>query len=391
MTDLLIVGNGFDLYHGLPTRYTDFLKFISYWSIFWDNYNGEAKAQVCKPFRVKLSEQNEIIEESMRDFASHQGYYKYEHLEFINSHIDNLWIQYFLKKQLSSVNWIDFEGEIYNVLKLVEEYYSEFIPEMRKRNDAPIKYIPGDMSTVINIFKKNCPEEYIDFTQGIISRSDTEKDKLKNNKEMLLSTMKRELDDLIKCLDYYLLDFVSNIKVEQYSEQIKELSYINLLNFNYTYTYASVYGKNSLREHHRIHGDCLEEDMVLGIPDESFPSTLDYIYFQKYFQRIQKRTGNYYKSWITEPNAREKSLEDVPINVFIMGHSLADSDKGILKEIFMNDFVCKITIFYHSQLAYEQQVINLVSMFGKDFVIEQTANDRIVFEKLKKPQKRVAR
>lgn len=289
------------------------------------------------------------------------------------------------------MNWIDFEGEIYNVLKLVEEYYSEFIPEMRKRNDAPIKYIPGDMSTVINIFKKNCPEEYIDFTQGIISRSDTEKDKLKNNKEMLLSTMKRELDDLIKCLDYYLLDFVSNIKVEQYSEQIKELSYINLLNFNYTYTYASVYGKNSLREHHRIHGDCLEEDMVLGIPDESFPSTLDYIYFQKYFQRIQKRTGNYYKSWITEPNAREKSLEDVPINVFIMGHSLADSDKGILKEIFMNDFVYKITIFYHSQMAYEQQVINLVSMFGKDFVIEQTANDRIVFEKLKKPQKRVAR
>ena len=391
MTDLLIVGNGFDLYHGLPTRYTDFLKFISYWSIFWDNYNGEAKAQVCTPFRVKLSEQNEIIEESMRDFASHQGYYKYEHLEFINSHIDNLWIQYFLKKQLSSVNWIDFEGEIYNVLKLVEEYYSEFIPEMRKRNDAPIKYIPGDMSTVINIFKKNCPEEYIDFTQGLISRRDTEKDKLKNNKEMLLSTMKRELDDLIKCLDYYLLDFVSNIKVEQYSEQIKELSYINLLNFNYTYTYASVYGKNSLREHHRIHGDCLEEDMVLGIPDESFPSTLDYIYFQKYFQRIQKHTGNYYKSWITEPNAREKSLEDVPINVFIMGHSLADSDKGILKEIFMNDFVCKITIFYHSQLAYEQQVINLVSMFGKDFVIEQTANDRIVFEKLKKPQKGLAR
>ena len=58
MTDLLIVGNGFDLYHGLPTRYTDFLKFISYWSIFWDNYNGEVKAQVCTPFRVKLSEQS---------------------------------------------------------------------------------------------------------------------------------------------------------------------------------------------------------------------------------------------------------------------------------------------------------------------------------------------
>lgn len=43
------------------------------------------------------------------------------------------------------------------------------------------------------------------------------------------------------------------------------------------------------------------------------------------------------------------------------------------------------------KLAYEQQVINLVSMFGKDFVIDQTANDRIVFVKLKEPVKGSAR
>ena len=196
---------------------------------------------------------------------------------------------------------------------------------------------------------------------------------------------------MIICLDYYLLDFVSSIKVEQYSEQIKELSYVNLLNFNYTYTYALVYGKNRLNQHHRIHGDCLEEDMVLGIPDEAFPNALEYIYFQKYFQRIQKRTGNYYKSWITAPEPRMRILEDVPINAFIVGHSLADSDKGILKEIFLNDFIKTITIFYHNQLAYEQHVINLVSMFGKDFVIDQTANDRIVFVKLKEPVKGSAR
>lgn len=27
--NILIIGNGFDLEHGLPTRYIDFLKFIS--------------------------------------------------------------------------------------------------------------------------------------------------------------------------------------------------------------------------------------------------------------------------------------------------------------------------------------------------------------------------
>lgn len=146
-----------------------------------------------------------------------------------------------------------------------------------------------------------------------------------------------------------------------------------------------MYGKTKLNQHHRIHGDCLEEDMVLGIPDEAFPDTLDYIYFQKYFQRIQKRTGNVYKTWILAPDFRVRTLDDVPINVYIMGHSLADSDQGILKDIFLNDFVQKITIYYHSQLAYEQQVINLISMFGKDYVIEQTGKERIIFEKLEEP------
>lgn len=383
MNDLLVVGNGFDLYHGLPTRYTDFLTFINNWSIFWDNYNNDASDNTEEQFMVRLSDNNELTAETMEDFATHHGCYNYEHLEFINNHLNNSWIQYFIKKQLSGVNWIDFEGEIFKVLRLVEEYYIEFIPEMRKKNDAVIKYIPQDMLFSVNAFKSKCPAGYEDFTQGILSPYSSQPEKVKKNKEMLLDTMKSELNVLIMCLDFYLLDFVSKIKVNQYSEQIAELQYVNLLNFNYTYTYATVYGKTRLNQHHRIHGDCLEEDMVLGVPDEAFSNTLDYIYFQKYFQRIQKRTGNYYKEWITAPDPRMRALEDSPINVYIMGHSLADSDKGILKDIFKNDFIQRITIYYHSQLAYEQQVINLVNMFGRDFVIEQTAKDRIIFTRLK--------
>ena len=386
MPDLLVVGNGFDLYHGLPTRYTDFLSFIENWSVFWNNYKNELNGESNDQFEIRLSDHNEIIPDSMIDFASYYGQYEYEHLEFINSHTDNSWIQYFLKnKHLAGSNWIDFESEIYNVLRLVEDYYTEFIPEMRMKNDAPIKYMPQEMLIVINSFKGKCTTGYVDLTQGVISRHNTESDKLKKNKEMFLEALKSELNDLIRCLDYYLLDFVSNISIKKYSEQIAGLSYLNLLNFNYTYTYASVYGKTRINEHHRIHGDCLEEDMVLGIPDDAFPKTLDYIYFQKYFQRIQKRTGNYYRAWITAPDPRMRALEDTPINAFFMGHSLAESDKGILKEIFLNDYVNTITIYYHSQSAYEQQVINLVTMFGKDYVIDQTARERIVFEKLKDP------
>lgn len=166
-----------------------------------------------------------------------------------------------------------------------------------------------------------------------------------------------------------------------YSEQIQSLEDVNLLNFNYTYTYKKVYG-DLRRSHHPIHGDCLYGDMVLGVSDDSFSNQLEYIYFVKYFQRIQKKTGSFYKEWIRKPNHSEQTWSDVSCEVYIIGHSMADTDKGVLEDFFMNDLVKKITIFYHDQLAYETMVINLVSMFGKEFVIEQTGLNRIVFEQL---------
>ena len=60
-----------------------------------------------------------------------------------------------------------------------------------------------------------------------------------------------------------------------------------------------------------------------------------------------------------------------------MGHSLGMTDKEILKEFFYGKYVSEITIYYHNQYAYEQLVISLVNMFGKEFVIEQTGSNRI--------------
>lgn len=150
---------------------------------------------------------------------------------------------------------------------------------------------------------------------------------------------------------------------------------INLLNFNYTY--KSVYG--NANSNHQVHGSLANDDIVLGVSDNAF-NNLDYVYFQKYFQRIQKKTGAYYKTWIPKEFT---TLEDTTIKVYIMGHSLGMTDKEILKDFFLEKYVSEITIFYHSQYAYEQLVISLIEMFGKDFVIEQTGSERIKFVKLK--------
>lgn len=43
--DVLIIGNGFDLYHKLPTRYTDFLVVVENWAEFWTLYRNNIKIE----------------------------------------------------------------------------------------------------------------------------------------------------------------------------------------------------------------------------------------------------------------------------------------------------------------------------------------------------------
>lgn len=44
--DVLIIGNGFDLYHKLPTRYIDFLFLVKNWSDFFDDYNRSLREKI---------------------------------------------------------------------------------------------------------------------------------------------------------------------------------------------------------------------------------------------------------------------------------------------------------------------------------------------------------
>lgn len=384
--NILIIGNGFDLYHELPTRYTDFLFFANNWRKFKDEYDKQDKSGVAsegETIKVRLGQNNNLTEDSLLDFARHANLYSDDHIAYLDEHIqDNAWLTYFVGDPFLGYNWIDFETEIQRALNQVELFYCDTLPS--SKNTIPSIYMPASMKKVISIFsiKANKTEMgYQSLTNTMFLTKDWDSDRLNRNKAILLESMKTELDALNKCLNYYMLEFVSAINIGVYSEQIRNLGDIYLLNFNYTYTYATVYGKRALIEHHPVHGEVKEENLVLGIPDEDFQETLDYVYFQKYFQRIQKKTGNFYKKWPELPD--QTTSEDSTVQVYIMGHSLNKFDKGVLKDFFENSNVVQIKIFYHSQTGYENQVINLIDMFGKDYVIDQTGRERIVFEKLK--------
>lgn len=384
MSRVLIIGNGFDIYHGLPTRYNDFLFLAEHWNDFYEAYStstatGDKEEQIS----VRL-DCGKLSAESFGDYAEQRCVFDDEHIQYLNDHItSNAWIKYFLDVRFSGKGWVDFEAEIKDVLEAIDLFF-DVLPRVAETKQPVINssFLNSDIKRKVRAFLSLASDKFNGGLWGVLSRSDVEAPKLLAHRLYLIDKLKEEMAVLNECLRLYLLDFVEAIKSDVYSEQVKELGDVYLLNFNYTYTYKKIYG-NLRQSHHPIHGDCLNGGMVLGIPDDSFRDKLEYIYFVKYFQRIQKRAGSFYKEWIRQPDPRTQTLSDTPVEAYIVGHSLADTDKGVLDDFFRNRWVSRITIFYHNQQAYEDMVINLVSMYGKDFVIEQTGNGRIIFEQLK--------
>lgn len=384
---ILVIGNGFDLYHGLPTRYRDFLFLASHWKDFRDAYDCQDRQIATRPgeqITVRLGPQNELTGQSLQDFACHRDLFPPEHIAFLDKHIcNNAWIAYFIQNKPLGHNWVDFESEIERALRQVEDYFQIVLPSVR--NGMPTKPMTELMRIVFSIFGERSETGSFIMGRGFFDLSSKDPEMVRVYKEWILSSMKSELDALNRCLSIYIQDFISILRCGVWSPQIRDLNRVCLLDFNYTNTFRLIYGESRIVQHHSVHGRADQQNLVLGIPDESFPETLDYVYFQKYFQRIQKRTGNFYRKWLTGP------AEGLPAQVFLMGHSLNRMDRGILKDFFEDEKqVERITVFYNNQAAFESQVINLVAMFGRDFVIDQTGTGRIVFEELQPPVKRPA-
>ena len=71
--------------------------------------------------------------------------------------------------------------------------------------------------------------------------------------------------------------------------------------------------------------------------------------------------------------------------MFVFGHSLDVTDRDIIYEIIMNEYVQQTTIFYHDEEAHARQIMNLVKIIGQDNLIEKVykKSPQIVFKQQK--------
>lgn len=128
-------------------------------------------------------------------------------------------------------------------------------------------------------------------------------------------------------------------------------------------------------------------NVVLGV-NERKNQNMDFIYFVKYFQRIQKASGVKYKAF-TKQNITyiDGRAQKETYKLYIYGHSLDETDGDILKYVIGDINASgrlalkpkQVIIFYYDSSDYEQKVINLLKLYGRSIVEEYMEKEKFKF------------
>lgn len=341
--NILVIGNGFDLYHGLNTKYIHFVEFTRH---------------------PAIKEQNII---SLDQFKKDS--------DFESAVANNPFIKCF--QLLADVNdgWIDCEDTIHRIVELLDEVLNK--REGANEGKFSTKGLSKEKTEIIKIFERYFVST--DTTSPTMRITDEFRNGFGEfDKKKFFDSLKKDLDNTIEILRIYLKLCANDLKVGRRSNQLLEIHISFVVNFNYTNTISKIYGIED-EDVFYIHGslDNNPNNMVFGIPDDD-EENLDFVYFKKYFQRIQKRTGILDESRFACRNRRKK----IPTNVYFFGHSLSITDGDIIKKIL--DLSDKIIIYYRDQPDYEEKVINILRVFGKKIGTEMIQNRKIEFIEISK-------
>lgn len=345
MNRLIILGNGFDLAHGLKTKYCDFIE--NYWLSIKEN-------RIDDKFIEFLPHTNNVRFETpckslkeISNFLGGQEYINGRTIRFSDGSIltfKNVFFQKLLEFH-SETNWVDIEMEYYNFAKNIikgqqwsydeENIFTKFKrlnKEIISIYDAFHDYLFNNVSKEIKKVKNKEFEEL--FKVEKISQKNVnlirQQFSFKNQKKLFGGL--NEIDDPY--------DFTEYFGNEQFDDTC-------ILNFNYTNT-INHYFSNTNRDELiiNIHGEINRKGhpILLGFGDES----------DEYYKQIEDLNQNEYLRFMKSShylkNKNYKNLFDFielgNFQVHLLGHSCALSDRTLLKAIFENDFCLSIKPYY---------------------------------------------
>ena len=400
MNNVLLVGNGFDLAHGLLTKYEHFLYLMKNWDEFYSAFMMEKQ----KKEEVRQKEKEEeayfiqevfggvSFEKTIDKYTSNASNMDKAFIDKLGNIIkNNSWAYYFCNCEAEIDGWIDFEKEIYPVMELFEHVFKSnyytlghggeyieaiiereyFTPQMLRTISLWTKYFGAGAGNSISV-----RYPYVSLKYGIL-------------KKKILENLRREFDEFINAFEIYLYEFVYKNDDVKPLKQIKELGINNVISFNYTLT-EKLYGIAEEDVHH-LHGMIREDitqgknNMVMGV-SESAEQNIDFIYYVKYFQRLRKASGVKYKE-LLKKRTQDGYMIHTDYILYIYGHSLDVTNEDILKYVIgdkdedgkIHMMPKRVVVFYYDDEDYEQKMINLIRLYGRDIVEDYMERNRFEF------------
>lgn len=358
MNRIVLIGNGFDIAHGLKTKYEDFI--IWYW-------------EQCG---IRLSEcQSERYEDELCSF------------ELLGDHrfLGWNWVADTYMKKLLNPNQFDGYCFIQWARKLrycVIEYKSELFKRI-SHNVESKKWV-------------DIENEY--YKLLIIAKSFGNQYQSLNNQLDFLREKLIEYLNEVECIDVNLIEYIrekiySPIKEDEiaiankrlfYEEETHEPSNIMLLNFNYTTTPERYIEGHSDVTINYIHGHLNDpQSVIFGYGDE----------LDENYKRLKEQSDNecmrHVKSirYLEHDNYRRmlEFIESAPFQVVIMGHSCGNSDRTLLNTIFEHRNCVSIKPYYYQKDDGSDNYNELVMNISRNFTDMKLMRDRVVNKEYTEP------
>jgi len=324
--NILVIGNGFDLAHGLPTGYIDFLEFCKRVRRIY-TYDSSASGKYYETENLDNWEMNEYVKERLKCAYNSRLAKKVAeddervHMEIVTtdkildelySYIDNnTWIEYFFEcSSYVGENWIDFESEISRVIQALDA------GKFQLEHDSSVMSVDRNESQILTAILK-AARTNLKSVYGDVKAL-----------EKFASILNVELQKMTRALEIYISEFVGKIEIGSKSVDIADINPDYIVSFNYSNTYERVYEKGDAVTCDYIHGradikNTLESNnMVLGIDeylsDDVKDKEIEFIAFKKYYQRIHKQCRRLTEGWCADikreaeyaKNSRKFMLEE---------------------------------------------------------------------------------
>lgn len=345
MNRIVLIGNGFDLAHKLPTSYKDFINW--YWDYrlqgLINNHANVSEDILCKMtcldkiwteaifFDYKLKDSYGI------DIYCHLKNYDKEYKVELSPLFERI------MTSVETKGWVDIENEYYSLLVLLHSHVKD------------------------NYSNHNKQLEYLrDLLVEYLSRIDY--DKILKVNEDIRYNVYRPLDPWN---DYSLGD------IDKYrtDPNYNMLENVMLLSFNYTKTPELYKEDGSVIDY--IHGKLDNpQSIIFGYGDE-----LDEGY-KKLINLNDNECLRNIKSikYLESDRYREvlRFIESKPFQILIMGHSCGNSDRTLLNTLFEHRNCISIKPYYYIKEDGTDNYLELIQNISRNFTDMKLMRDRVV-------------